>query len=207
MTRTLIALVMTARPMDAPSQPGRAPDREKPITTSPQNAATRSTWVVAASATVPHPQTADVSAAFSATQTRMHTRTCTEDGNTFRITNAAWRGTATSTEPRLSGVVNITTHAVLNETTGDGWATGTWRTRDATANPRTRAKSDARLSAVIDNMNHLDGLASGNVRRPAGRLLGNWSATVIGDTMSGELGANAPVSPDNAALIYRGGCP
>jgi hypothetical protein len=163
--------------------------------------------VGAASATLPHPQTADVSAAFSATQTRMHTRTCTEDGNTFRITNAAWRGTATSTEPRLSGMVNITTRTVLNETTGDGWATGTWRTRDATANPRTRAKSDARLSAVIDNGNHLDGLATGNVRRPAGRLLGNWSATIIGDTISGELGANAPVSPDNSALIYRGGCP
>ena len=53
--------------------------------------------VGAASATLPHPQTADVSAAFSATQTRMHTRTCTQDGNTFRVTNAAWRGTSTST--------------------------------------------------------------------------------------------------------------
>jgi hypothetical protein len=96
---------------------------------------------------------------------------------------------------------------VLNETTGDGWATGTWRTREATANPRTRARSDARLSAVIDNGNHLDGLATGTVHRPAGRLLGNWSATVVGDTLSGELGANAPIAPDNAALIYRGGCP
>jgi hypothetical protein len=163
--------------------------------------------VGAASANPPHPQTADVSAAFSATQTRMHTRTCTEDGNQFRVTNATWRGTSTSAETRLAGMLVITTHAVLNETTGDGWATGTWRTTDNTASPRTRAKSNARLSAVIDNGNHLDGLATGDVRRPIGRLLGNWSATIIGNELSGELGADAPIAPDNSALIYRGGCP
>ena len=26
------------------------------------------------------------------------------------------------------------------------------------------------------------------------------------NTLSGELGANVPVVPDNSALIYRGGC-
>jgi hypothetical protein len=163
--------------------------------------------VGAASATLPHPQTSDVSAAFSATQTRMHTRTCTEGGNMFRVTNATWRGTSTSTEARLTGMLVVTTHAVLNETTGDGWATGTWHTTDNSASPRTRAKSYARLSAVIDNANHLDGLATGDVHRPVGRLLGNWSATIVGNTMSGELGADAPIAPDNSALIYRGGCP
>ena len=50
--------------------------------------------VGAASATQSHPQTTDVSAAFTATQTRMHTRTCTENENTFRVTNAVWRGTS-----------------------------------------------------------------------------------------------------------------
>jgi hypothetical protein len=161
-----------------------------------------------AAASPPHPQTADVSAAFSATQTRMHTRTCTEGANTFRVTNAVWRGTSTSAEPRLAGTVIITSHSVLNETTGDGWFAGTWRTRgDVSANPRRRATSFARLSAVIDNGNHVDGLANGDVHRPYARLLGNWSATVVGGTLAGELGANAPVSPDNSALLYRGGCP
>ena len=69
-----------------------------------------------------------------------------------------------------------------------------------------RPRSNARLSAVIDNGNHLDGLATGQVRVPWGRLLGNWSATIAGTTLSGELGANVPVVPDNSALIYRGGC-
>lgn len=164
--------------------------------------------VGAASATRSQFQTSDVSAAFTATQTRMSTRTCDVDGNSFRITHAAWRGTSTSSEPRLSGTVVITTRVVLNETTGDGWASGTWRsTDDSTANPRTRARSNARLTAVVDNGNQLDGLAAGEARRPYARLLGNWSATIVGSTLSGELGANAPVAPDNSALLYRGGCP
>ncbi|HEV8603245.1 MAG TPA: hypothetical protein VGQ68_07590 [Gaiellaceae bacterium] len=158
--------------------------------------------------TLSHPQTSDVSAAFSATQTRSQSRTCMEGGNEFRVTNAVWRGTSTSSEPRLAGTVVIATHAVLNETTGDGWLSGTWRTiNDTVANPRLRARSNASLSAVIDNGNHLDGLARGQVRRPWARLLGNLSATVVGSTLSGELGSNAPVAPDNSALIYRGGCP
>jgi hypothetical protein len=163
--------------------------------------------VGAAAATTPHPQTTDVSATFTATQARMNTHTCTQGGDTFRVTNAVWRGTSTSSEPRLAGMVVITTHAVLNETTGDGWASGTWRTMNTSANPRNTGKSNARLSAVIDDANHLDGLANGQVRRPYARLLGNWSATIIGSTLSGELGANAPVGPDNSALLYRGGCP
>ncbi len=163
--------------------------------------------VGAASATRPQPQTSDVSAAFTATQTRMHTRTCVANGNTFRITNAVWRGTSTSAEPRLAGSLVIDMHTVVNETTGDGWASGNWHSTNSTpANPRTRAKSNAHLSAVIDNGNHLDGLANGEVHRPASRLLGNWSATIVGDTLSGELGADAPVSPDNSALIYRAAC-
>ena len=162
-----------------------------------------------AAATQPHPQTADVSAAFTADQTRSHSRTCMRDGNTFRITNAVWRGTATSAEPRLAGDLVISTRTVLNETTGDGWFSGTWRSRaPSSMNPRHggRAHAKARLSGVIDNSNHLDGLATGQAWAPWARLLGNLSATVIGNTLSGELGANTPVAPDISALLYRGGC-
>ena len=156
---------------------------------------------VAVAAKRDHPQTSDVSAAFTADQTRANSHTCTESGNTFRVTNAVWRGTSTSSEPRLAGNVVIRTHAVLNETTGDGWVSGSWRSR----NPAGGAAS-AHLAAVIDNGNHLDGLASGSVRGDWARLLGNLSATIVGPTLSGELGANAPVAPDNSALLYRGGC-
>jgi hypothetical protein len=163
--------------------------------------------VGAAAATLPHPQTADVSATFTAAQVRMNTHTCAQGGDTFRVTNAVWRGTSTSSEPRLAGTAVITTHAVVNETTGDGWASGTWHTTNSMGANPARAKSNARLAAVIDNGNQLDGLASGEGRRPYARLLGNFSATIDGGTLSGELGANGPVSPENSALLYRGGCP
>jgi hypothetical protein len=163
-----------------------------------------------AAATQPHPQTADVSAAFTADQTRSHSRTCTQGGDTFRITNAVWRGTSTSAEPRLAGNLVISTRTVVNETTGDGWFSGTWRTTpSAPMNPGhhgRRARSNARLSGVIDDGNHLDGLATGQVRADWARLLGNLSAVVNGTNVSGNLGANAPVAPDNSALLYRGGC-
>ena len=121
-----------------------------------------------AAATQPHPQTQDVSAAFSADQVRSHSRTCTQGGNTFRITNAVWRGTSTSTEPRLAGTLVISSRTVVNETTGDGWMSGTWRTTPSGGQMKHgkggRPRSNARLSAVIDNGNHLDGLATGQVR-------------------------------------------
>ena len=162
-----------------------------------------------AAAVQPHPQTSDVSAAFSANQVRSHSRTCAQGNDTFRITNAVWRGTSTSAEPRLAGNLVISTRTVLNETTGDGWVSGTWRTTPQSSmkpGKGGRPRSNAHLSGVIDNGNHLDGLATGQVRAPWARLLGNWSATVIGNTLSGELGANTPVAPDNSALLYRGGC-
>lgn len=162
-----------------------------------------------AAATQPRPASQDVSASFTADQVRSHSRTCTQGGNTFRITNAVWRGTSTSTEPRLAGNLVISSRTVVNETTGDGWMSGTWRTTPASQmkpGKGGRPRSYARLSAVIDNGNHLDGLATGQVRVPWARLLGNWSATIVGSTLSGELGANVPVVPDNSALIYRGGC-
>ena len=42
-----------------------------------------------------------------------------------------------------------------------------------------------------------------SVRTPRFR---NWSATIAGTLLSGELGANAPVAPDNSALLFRRGC-
>ena len=158
----------------------------------------------------PHPATQDVSAAFSADQVRSHSRTCTQGGNTFRITNAVWRGTSTSAEPRLAGTLVIATRTVVNESTGDGWLSGTWRTvGQASMKPgkNYRPRSWARLSAVIDNGNHIDGMATGHTRHARSRLLGNWSATIVGNTLSGQLGANVPVAPDNAAILFRGGCP
>lgn len=143
-------------------------------------------------------QTSDVAATFTATASRTATRTCTGEGTTtFTITNAVWRGTATSTEPRLAGNLVLRTHAVVNNATGDGWLNGTWHSRNA-PNGRTHAH----LSAVIDGAS-IEGLATGRVHRPSGHLRGNFSAAIAANTISGSLGTG---TSDNSALIFRTGC-
>jgi hypothetical protein len=154
---------------------------------------------IAAASHRKHAQTADVAATFTATASRTTTRTCTGEGNTvFTVTNAVWRGTATSTEPRLAGTLVLRTHAVVNNATGDGWLSGSWHSRNAPS-----GRAHAHLSAVIDNGSAVEGLATGRVHRPAGHLRGNFSAAIAGNTMSGSLGAG---TSDNSAIIFRTGC-
>jgi hypothetical protein len=168
------------------------------------------TSLAAASSPTP-PATADVGATFTANATRTSTRTCTGAGGvTLRITNAVWRGTATSTEPRLNGTLVLRTRSVVNVATGDGWLNGSWQSRNS--NPTTPAKSrgregaNASLIAVVDETTHIDGLALGRVHRPWGHLRGNFSAAIAGEAITGSLGVNAPVAPDNSAIVFRTGC-
>ena len=164
---------------------------------------------IAAASHIRRAQTSDVAATFTAGLTRLHSRTCQgENGVTFNIQNAVWRGMSTSTEPRLSGQLVLHTRAVVNVTTGDGWLTGTWRSRENPSSTRGggRPWSAAHLSAVIDDSTHIDGLASGRVFRPWCYLRGNFSAVLGNASIAGALGTNAPVAPDNSALIFRGGC-
>ena len=164
---------------------------------------------IAAASHIHRAQTSDVAATFTAGLTRFTSRTCQgETGVVFNIQNNVWRGMSTSTEPRLSGQLVLRTRAVVNVTTGDGWLTGTWRTR---ANPSAtrgggRPWSAASFSAVIEDSTHLDGWVSGRVFRPWGHLRGNLSAVLGNASIAGALGTNAPVAPDNSALIFRGGC-
>ena len=164
-----------------------------------------------AAATQPRPSTQDVSAAFTANQVRSHSRTCTRGGNTFRITNAVWRGTSTSAEPRLAGNLVISTRTVVNETTGDGWTvrhvaddTGTAQMKPGKGG---RPRSNARLSAVIDNGNHLDGLATGQVRAPysaaARQLVGDDRRQHAQRRARRERARRRRTTPH---CIYRGGC-
>ncbi len=162
-----------------------------------------------AAATQPHPQTADVSAAFTADQTRSHSRTCTQDGNTFRITNAVWRGTSTSAEPRL---VRQPRHLDAHRPERDHRRRMGLRylAHDRDSAPMKPGKGGEVECTSLRPSSTTATISTASRRerfgRPWARLLGNWSATVIGNTLSGELGANAPVAPDNSALLYRGGC-
>ena len=185
--------------------------RTKLLLLSAGVAALAATSIAAASALRQRAQTADVAATFTATAARTSSRTCVGQGGvTFRITHAVWRGTSTSTEPRLAGTLTLRTRSVVNIATGDGWLSGTWASRSIppAANTRRNARlsSNAGLTAVIDDATHVDGIANGRVHRPWGHLRGNWSAAIAGDSITGALGANAPVAPDNSAIIFRTGC-
>lgn len=182
--------------------------RTKLLLMSAGVAALAATSVAAASALRERAQTADVAATFSATATRTSTRTCVGQGEaTFRITNTVWRGTSTSTEPRLAGTLTLRTRSVVNVATGDGWLNGTWASRAAAAaRGSARPGANAGLTAVIDETTRVDGIANGRVHRPGGFLRGNWSAAIAGDSITGALGANAPVAPENSAIIFRTGC-
>ena len=165
---------------------------------------------IAAASTLRHgAQTADVAATFAATATHQNSRTCVAHGGAlFRITNTVWRGTSSSTEPRLAGALTLRTRSVVNVATGDGWLSGSWASRTAAVatNGGARPGANASLTAVIDGATHVDGIANGRVHRPWGHLRGNWSAAIAGDSITGALGANAPVAPDNSAIIFRTGC-
>jgi hypothetical protein len=182
--------------------------RTKLLLLSAGVAALAATSFAAASALRQRAQTADVAATFTATAARTSSRTCAGQGGVmFRITNTVWRGTSTSTEPRLAGRLTLRTRSVVNLTTGDGWLSGTWASRPIMiANSTTRPRANASLTAVIDDATHVDGLVNGRVHAPWGHLRGNWSAAIAGDSITGVLGANAPVAPDNSAIIFRTGC-
>jgi hypothetical protein len=80
-------------------EPRRGSYQHAPYQVRPP-ALTRLVTVAVAAARGPTIQTTDVSAVFSTTQTRTHSRTCVQGAKTFRITNAVCGGTSTSTEPR-----------------------------------------------------------------------------------------------------------
>ena len=110
--------------------------RRKLLLLSAGVVALAATSIAAASALRHRAQTTDVAATFAATATHQNSRTCTAHGGAmFRITNTVWRGTSTSTEPRLAGALTLRTRSVVNVTTGDGWLSGSWASRTAAPAP------------------------------------------------------------------------
>ena len=162
-----------------------------------------------AAATQPHPQTADVSAAFTADQTRSHSRTCTQDGNTFRITNAVWRGTVDERRARLVAISSSRRARSSNETTGDGWLSGTWRSKAPASNAPGQGRPPARERTALGS--HRQRQPPRRPRdRPGRAPLGSPARQLVGDGHRQHPVRRArrehARAPDNSALLYRGGC-
>ena len=105
------------------------------------------------------------------------------------VTHASLSGTSTSSDSRLNGSVRVALTMGVSPN-GVGVATGTFRVM---------GKIDAALLATVSD-NRLDGfLHSKNGKR----LFANFSATLSGSTLTGDLGTGSHL---NSAVIGLGGC-
>jgi hypothetical protein len=143
-----------------------------------------------------------VSATFIATTVSDRwTKTCTGADGTYEVTHANYTGTATSADARLNGNIALHVHSVYNTNENLGWVSARVRVWDGDDRP----KAKGHLRAVNVN-GQLEGLLSGHVRGPHGKLLGNVSAayTSAGGFTTGALGSG---STANTAIVHAGRCP
>jgi hypothetical protein len=145
-----------------------------------------------------------VSAAFQAERTKVAEKTCTGGDGTYRSAREEFRGTVTSTDPRLSGAVVLKTRSFVNQTTGLGTTSGEATVRGTDG----KVKGVVRLTAVNTQGGVLEGVLQGRVKSsgdvPGGTLTANFhaqfsAATALAGTIGGGGGANT-------AVVQGGGC-
>ena len=149
-----------------------------------------------------HTQTTQAAAAeFTAgSVSRSHTTTCAASDGTYQLTTATYAGTATSSDPRLTGAVEIRSSSVVNTTTKLGWLDGTLRIRG------TNAGASGTIHAAIAN-----GAAVGSVvgegSHPEAKLVASLSgafAPATGFAAGSKIGSG---SASGAGVLYtRGDC-
>lgn len=149
-------------------------------------------------------KTSPVTATFTAAPTEKSTTVqCTGGDGIYNITRGVYEGASTGSDAVLTGKISLRTKSVVNTTTGYGYTEGKVTLRDADGN----LKAKARLVAVNTQKGVLNGFLDGRVKED-GHLLANFSASfnADGSSLSGELGAEAPVAPQNTAIVTSGGC-
>lgn len=155
-------------------------------------------------------KTEPTQATFTATPDadKTKTRQCTGEDGTYNIAKGVYNGTSTG-DPRLTGNITIKTESVVNLDNGLGWTKGRVFLRDADTGT---LKASAGLDAVNTQRGKLDGFLKGQARDAGGKghlsLLANFSATFNADgtQLTGELGSEAPVPPQNSAILHGKPC-
>jgi hypothetical protein len=148
-----------------------------------------------------HTQSTQAAAAdFTASSvSRSHSETCVASDGTYQFTTATYTGTATSSDPRLNGTVEVRAASVVNTTTKLGWVDGTLRIRG------TDAGANGRIHAAIANGAAVGSLA-GEGARPEAKLVASLSAAFTPDAgfSSGKIGSG---SANGAGVLFtRGEC-
>jgi hypothetical protein len=147
--------------------------------------------------------TDSVAATFQAERTKVSERTCTGGDGTYRVAHEEFKGTVTSTDPRLSGDVVLRTHSYINQTTGLGTTRGEAVLRDADGR-----NGVARIIAVNTSGGMLEGVLIGNVKasgdKNRGELVANFHAQFTSATkLDGSIGGGAGA---NTAVVQSRGC-
>jgi hypothetical protein len=154
-------------------------------------------------------KTDPAAATFAAERTKVSDKTCTgSDGHTYRVAHEEFRGTVTSSDPRLAGTLVLKTRSVIDQTNGLGQTFGHASLRSTDG----KNKGKASLVAVNTQRGILDGVLTGFVRssddeHKGGNLVANFRAVFAANGLSftGELGGGAS---QNTAVIQRfAGCP
>jgi hypothetical protein len=153
--------------------------------------------------------TDSVAATFTASQTRVHSKTCTGSDGAYVKFHSALRGTSTG-DPRLTGELRIRAHGLINTTTDRGQVVGHVWVRGTSGK-----LAHARLWAVYQ-AGKVHGVVVGRVKdrstgaaeelSGSGRLIGAVEATfnAARTELTGRIGGSgATILP---ATIQKGGC-
>lgn len=158
---------------------------------------------VAIAASKPVSATAtSVSAAFTATTvSHAHNTTCTnKGGDAFQETDATYKGTSTSQDPRFNGPITIKAHSFLDTTSSVGVLNGTFTIVGSKKNAVT-----GKISGVLSADGAFSGLASGTAKGPNGALLASLGGSF---SQSGGFTAASLGGPETGggAVISDGYC-
>jgi len=141
-----------------------------------------------------------VTATFTATTaTNLRTSTCTNDDGTFADTKGTYTGTASGSDPSLTGQVRVDVRSLINTTKNLGTLFGKIRI-DTASSRDTVAKFDAVYAG-----GSIVGLARGSMQSPYSRLLATLSAAYspAGGFTTGSIGSS---SAGAAVALTPGNC-
>jgi hypothetical protein len=135
------------------------------------------------------------------------TTQCTGTDGTYNVTKGVYEGTSTG-DPRLTGDLTVKTKTFVNTSSGLGFTEGRVWVRQTGTN---KVIATAGLSGVNTHQGKLDGFLLGQAKdTDQGRvnLAANFSAAFNNDgtELTGELGSEAPVPPQNSAIFYGRPC-
>lgn len=137
-------------------------------------------------------------ATFNATSvTEKVQATCTAGGDTYAFTRAIYTGTATSSDPRLSGPVTIRAKSLVDTTTGVGGLVGRVRI-DGTDS----SGAYGVVRAAISN-SQAAGVVHAKLHGPGGWLLASLGSGF--DTASGFSAGTVGAATTGAGAIFSGG--